>query len=139
MSLRLRLIGLVALALVISILLAGAIACYNASGSVGVEMRSALLVGRRAVENAAAGIQASPDPRRDLERLIGLFRGNRHIRVSLAGDPAVAAAPFVETSPFGEPSGMVRAADRGAEHDRARADPARRPELRDGRACGRSA
>ncbi|HEX5318613.1 MAG TPA: ATP-binding protein [Stellaceae bacterium] len=105
MSLRLRLIGLVALALVISILLAGAIACYNASGSVGVEMRSALLVGRRAVENAAAGIQASPDPRRDLDRLIGLFRGNRHIRVSLAGDPAVAAAPLVETSPFGEPSG----------------------------------
>ncbi len=89
----------------ISILLGVAIACYNASGSVGVEMQSALLVGRRAVENAAAGIAASPEPRRDLENLIAVFAGNRHIRVSLAGDPAVAASPSVETSPFGEPPG----------------------------------
>jgi two-component system sensor histidine kinase UhpB len=103
MSLRVRLIGLVTAALVISIMLGVAIACYNASGSVGVEMRSALLVGRRAVENAAGGIAASPEPRRDLERLVAVFAGNRHIRVSLAGDPAVSAGPSVETSPFGDP------------------------------------
>lgn len=105
MSLRLRLIGLVTIALVISLLLGGAIACYNASGSVGIEMRSALLVGRRAVENAVGGIQASPEPQRDLERLIALFGGNRHIRVSVAGDPAVASLPAVETSPFGDAPG----------------------------------
>lgn len=105
MSLRLRLIGFVTAALIVSILLGVAIACYNASGSVGVEMRSALLVGRRAVEDAAGGIAGSPAPRRDLERLVGVFAGNRHIRVSLAGDPAVAAAPSAETSPFGEPPG----------------------------------
>lgn len=105
MSLRLRLISLVTVALVISILLGIAIACYNASGSVGVEMRSALLVGRRAVENAAPGIAVSPEPRRDLARLVAVFAGDRHIRVSLADDPAVAAGPLVETSPFGDPPG----------------------------------
>ena len=105
MSLRLRLIGLVAIALVISLVLGGAIACFNASGSVGIEMQAALLVGRRAVENAAGDIQASPEPRRDLERLVGLFRGNRHIRASLADDPAMVGAPAVETSPFGDAPG----------------------------------
>ncbi|HEY1798213.1 MAG TPA: histidine kinase [Stellaceae bacterium] len=103
MSLRLRLIGLITVALVTSILLGVAIACYNASGSVGVEMRSALLVGRRAVENAAPAIASSSEPQRDLEHLVAVFAGNRHVRVSLAGDPAVAATPSVETSPFGHP------------------------------------
>jgi len=103
MSLRLRLICLVAVVLVISLLVGGAIACFNASGSVGTEMRAALLVGRRTVDNAVPGIQASQDPQRDLERLVAVFNGNRHLRVSLAGDPAVVADPAVETSPFGEP------------------------------------
>ncbi len=105
MSLRLRLICLVAVVLVISLLVGAAIACFNATGSVGTEMRAALLVGRRIVDNAAPGIQASPDPQRDLERLVAVFSGNRHLRVSLAGDPAVVADPAVETSAFGEPPG----------------------------------
>jgi len=103
MSLRLRLISLVAVVLVISLFVGAAIACFNASGSVGTEMRAALLVGRRTVENAALGIRVSPDPQRDLERLVAAFRGNRHLRVTLAGEPTVVADPAVETSPFGEP------------------------------------
>ena len=129
MSLRLRLIGLVAMALVISLLLAGAIACYNASGSVGIEMRSALLVGRRAVENAAAGIQASPDPRRDLERLIGAVpRQPPHSGVARRRPGGGRRAAGRDLSVW-RTVRMVRAADRGAEHDRARADPARRPDF----------
>jgi two-component system sensor histidine kinase UhpB len=103
MSLRLRLIGLVAITLVISLLLGCAMACFNASGSVGVEMKSALLVGRRAVESAVDKLQASRDPGRDLAGLVTLFAGNRHIRVSLEGDPAVVGAPAVEKSPYGGP------------------------------------
>jgi two-component system sensor histidine kinase UhpB len=109
MSLRWRLIGLVAVALVLSLALAAAIACFNASRSVGIEMRAALRVGVHTVENAAPSIQASADPRHDLERLVALFRGNRHLRVSLAGNPSAFAAPDVEKSPFGKvPRWFVR-------------------------------
>lgn len=109
MSLRLRLIGLVAIALVLSLPLAAGIACFNASRSVGVEMRAALLVGVHTVENAVPSIQSSADPRRDLERLVTLFRGNRHLRISLVGNPGAAAAPGVEKSPFGKvPRWFVR-------------------------------
>lgn len=119
MSLRLRLIGLVAMALVISLLLGGAIACLNASRSVRNEMRAALLVGRHAVENATEGIQTSRDPGRDLERLVALFKGNRHLRVSLADDPATVAAPPVEKSPFGKvPKWFVRLIDVPIETER---------------------
>jgi two-component system sensor histidine kinase UhpB len=109
MSLRWRLIGLVAVALVISLCLGIAIACLNASRSVGIEMEAALTVTRRMVENAADGIRASHDPQRALERLVDLFKDNRHLRVSLAGDPMTVAAPAIEKSPFGRvPSWFVR-------------------------------
>jgi two-component system sensor histidine kinase UhpB len=109
MSLRWRLIGLVAIALVLSLALAAAIACFNASRSVGIEMRAALRVGVHTVENAIPSTQSSADPQHDLERLVALFRGNRHLRVSLAGNPAAAAAPDVEKSPFGKvPRWFVR-------------------------------
>src|SRR5215471_20017733 len=102
MSLRWRLIGLVAVALVLSLALAAAIACFNASRSVGIEMRAALRVGVHTVENAIPNLQASADPRHDLERLVALFRGNRHLRVWVAGNPNAVAAPDVEKSPFGK-------------------------------------
>ena len=109
MSLRWRLIGLVAVALVLSLALAAAIACFNASRSVGIEMRAALRVGVHTVENAIPSIQSSADPQRDLERLVALFRGNRHLRVLLAGNPDAVAAPDVEKSPFGKvPRWFVR-------------------------------
>lgn len=109
MSLRWRLIGLVAIALVLSLALAAAIACFNASRSVGIEMRAALRVGVHTVENAASSIRSSADPRHDLERLVALFRGNRHLRVLLASNPEAVAAPDVEKSPFGKvPRWFVR-------------------------------
>jgi two-component system sensor histidine kinase UhpB len=105
MSLRLRLIGLVAVVLVLSLFVGAAIAGFNASGSVGTEMRSALQVGRRAAETVAEAISAGADPQRTLARFVAAFDGNRHLRASLAGEPGVAVAPAAETSPFGEPPG----------------------------------
>ena len=66
MSLRLRLIALVAVALLLSLVLGGAVILLNASESVRTELRSALVVGRQTVENAAREIDGSPAPHRDL-------------------------------------------------------------------------
>jgi two-component system sensor histidine kinase UhpB len=109
MSLRWRLIGLVAVALVLSLALAAALACFNASRSVGLEMRAALLVGVHTVENAIGTARVSPDPQRDLDNLVALFRGNRHLRVSLTDSPEAFAAPDIENAPFGNvPHWFVR-------------------------------
>lgn len=101
MSLRFRLIGLVAIAFVISIAVGGAIVSLIASRSVRTEMDAALLVGRQSVQNAVEDLQSSHDPQRDLESFVASFAGNRHLRVSLAGNAAVVAAPASERSPFG--------------------------------------
>jgi len=103
MSLRLRLIGLVAIALVVSLALGGLIVSLIASRSVETEMSAALLVGRQAVDNAMEDLQTSNEAQRDLENLIASFAGNRHLRVSLVGDPDAVAVPTREDSPFGSP------------------------------------
>src|SRR3984893_6957244 len=109
MSLRLRLISLVAIVLAVSLLFGGAIACFSASRSVRTEMLSALVVARQTIENAIDGLQTSHDPQRDLENLVASFKGNRHLRVSLTGDARAIAAPAVEKSPFGRvPEWFVR-------------------------------
>lgn len=102
MSLRFRLIGLVAIALVTSIAFGGVIVSLIASRSVQTEMDAALLVGRQAVENAKGDLQNSRDPQRDLEGFVASFAGNRHLRVSLAGNVGAVATPADERSPFGQ-------------------------------------
>jgi two-component system, NarL family, sensor histidine kinase UhpB len=110
MSLRLRLIGLVCIALVLSLTLGGVMAWLNASRSVRNEMRSALLVGRQTIENAIERLQNTPDPSRGLDDLVASFTGNRHLRVRFAGDPMAVTAPVVERPPFGTiPGWFVRA------------------------------
>jgi two-component system sensor histidine kinase UhpB len=101
MSLRIRLISLVCLVLLISLALGGLIAHANASRSVRVEMRAALLVGRQAIENAIERLQNSKDPSRDLDDLVASFNGNRHLRVRLSGQASALAAPAVESSALG--------------------------------------
>ncbi len=119
MSLRMRLIGLIAIGLVISLAFGGGIAFLNASRSVQNEMHAALQVGRQTVANALADLQRSSTPRRDLENLVRSFKGNRHLRVSLAGDPAAIAVPAVERSHFGKaPRWFVRLIGVGSEADR---------------------
>src|SRR5215831_19851969 len=101
MSLRLRLIGLVCLVLLISLALGAAIAYANASRSVRVEMRAALLVGRQTNENALERLQTARDPLRDLDDLVASFNGNRHLRVRLSGEAAAFAAPATEKATLG--------------------------------------
>ena len=101
MSLRLRLIGLVCLALVVSLTLGGAVAWLNATRSVRNEMRSALLVGRQTIENAIERLQTSRDPSRALDDLVASFAGSRHLRVRFIGDPMADTAPTAERPAFG--------------------------------------
>jgi two-component system sensor histidine kinase UhpB len=109
MSLRLRLISLVAIVLAVSLVFGTAIACFSASRSVRTEMLSALVVARQTIENAIDGLQTSHDPQRELENLVASFKGNRHLRVSLSGDARAIASPVVEESPFGRvPAWFVR-------------------------------
>lgn len=93
LSLRLRLIGLVALVFAASLALGGTLACLNASRSVEAEMRSAMAVARQTVTLGIVGLDRSDDKRRDLERLVASFRGNRHLRASLSGEDSAEAAP----------------------------------------------
>jgi two-component system, NarL family, sensor histidine kinase UhpB len=110
MSLRLRLIGLVCVALVVSLSLGGAAAWLNATHSVRTEMRSALLVGRQTIENAIGRLQTAPNPSRALDDLVTSFAGNRHLRVRIIGDPTAVTAPVVEQPAFGTiPGWFVRA------------------------------
>jgi two-component system sensor histidine kinase UhpB len=102
MSLRFRLIGLVAIAFVTSMAVGGVIISLIASRSVRTEMDAALLVGRQAVENAKGDLRSSRDPQRDLESFVASFAGSRHLRVSLAGNVAVVTPPVEERSPFGQ-------------------------------------
>jgi two-component system, NarL family, sensor histidine kinase UhpB len=119
MSLRFRLIGMVCVALVVSLALGGATAWINASRSVRIEMRSALLVGRQTIENAIERLQNPPDPSRDLDDLVASFEGNRHLRVRLIGEGEAIAAPIVERPPFGPlPRWFIRLIGTGSITDR---------------------
>ena len=101
MSLRFRLIGLVAIALMVSLTFGGIIVCLNASRSVRTEMRSALLVGRQTTENGIRELQGSQDPQRGLDDLVASFKGNRHLRVSLTGSASVSTVPVGDRLLFG--------------------------------------
>jgi two-component system sensor histidine kinase UhpB len=101
MSLRFRLIALVCLILLVSLAFGAVIAYGNASRSVRTEMRSALVVGRQAIENGIERLQNAADPSHDLDSLVGSFTGNRHLRIRLIGKAVVVAAPAPERSPLG--------------------------------------
>jgi two-component system sensor histidine kinase UhpB len=96
MSLQIRLIGLIALVLLLSLVLGGAVACVSASHSVQTEMQSALAVGRRTVEAAIGSLEPSEHVPRDLEQIVLSFKGNRHLHVSMTADPAARAEPAIE-------------------------------------------
>ena len=100
MSLRVRLVVLVTLALALSLALGGALALLNARRAVRTEMNAALTVARQTIASGIADADGGADWHRDIDRLVSSFAGNRHLRVSLAGD-GVVARPNVESPPLG--------------------------------------
>lgn len=96
MSLQLRLIGLIALILLLSLFLGGAVAGLGASRSVQTEMRSALAVGRQTVVAAIDTLKPGDQVQHEVEQIVLSFQGNRHLRVSMTADPTARAEPSVE-------------------------------------------
>ncbi len=109
MSLRLRLIALIAVVLAASLAAGGGVASLNASRSVQTEMDSAQSVAGQIVVNGIALLESAADPEAGLEHLIAAFKGNRHIRVYLTGETQAVAAPPNEAAMLGEvPAWFVR-------------------------------
>ena len=83
MSLRLQLFLSAIAALLVSLILVGTLAWWNAARSVTTEMRAALDAGGRIVGNTIAQLPATSDDPLYIERLAPAFEGNRHIKVTL--------------------------------------------------------
>jgi two-component system, NarL family, sensor histidine kinase UhpB len=109
LSLRLRLIGLVALIFAVSLGLGGTVACLNASRSIEREMQAALAVAQQTIAAAVASLDPDQHPERELQRLVASFRGNRHLRVSLEGKGSEVTLPAPDVAPLSRaPSWFVR-------------------------------
>jgi two-component system, NarL family, sensor histidine kinase UhpB len=101
-SLRLRLILSIGLILVVSIVLGSVIVYWHAVHKVDEEMRAALDVGIRMVQNATDDVEDNADPLRQLQLLIEDFDGNRHLRASFLntnGNVIVASKPLESAEP----------------------------------------
>lgn len=83
MSLRVQLILSAISALLVSLILVGTLAWWNAARSVTTEMHAALEAGGRIVRNTVAQLPATSDDPLYIERLAPAFDGNRHIKVTL--------------------------------------------------------
>jgi len=83
-SLRLRLILSIGVALLASLALGGALTFWHAARQVQTEMQAAMAVGAHVAQNAIDDTQREGSDRRlRLERLISEFDGDRHLQASL--------------------------------------------------------
>jgi two-component system sensor histidine kinase UhpB len=78
-SLRGRVIGLVALMLLISVSLYVAISWRGVRGDLAAELSAARTGGLQTVRSAFEDLPRSDHPRRDLRQLVSTFNGNRHV------------------------------------------------------------
>jgi len=104
-SLRHRLLGCVALALIVSLGLGGAIACWDGSRQARTEMRTVFAVDEQKVRHALGDLSRSGNRREYLEHLITAFNGDRYVRASLvlAGDDSGRTPKLIATSTVDEP------------------------------------
>jgi two-component system, NarL family, sensor histidine kinase UhpB len=82
-SLRTQLVVSIALVLLICLAIDGVFAYWHAVNKVDTEIRAALAVGARTVQDAVADRQTERLPREPLESLVTDFNGDRHLRASL--------------------------------------------------------
>jgi two-component system sensor histidine kinase UhpB len=85
MSLQLRLIISIGLALLATLAFGSALTLLHAAHQVRTEMQAAMTVGEHIVKNAI-GDSKLGTPRQQLERLVAEFDGNRHIQAFLFDD-----------------------------------------------------
>jgi two-component system sensor histidine kinase UhpB len=83
MSLRARVVALIAAVLLISMLMGTAVAGYQARHALAAELAAGLGGARQTVGSAFEDLPSSGHPARDLRQLIATFDGNRHVRANL--------------------------------------------------------
>ncbi|HZZ68166.1 MAG TPA: histidine kinase [Phenylobacterium sp.] len=83
MSLRARVVALIAGVLLISLLLGAAAAGYQAREALSAELAAGLGGAQQTVNSAFEDLPNSDHPARDLRQLVATFDGNRHVRASL--------------------------------------------------------
>lgn len=93
MSLRLRIVSLVALVLLLSMLMGTLVAGLEARAALGAELNAGLTGAAQTVRSAFEDLPRSEHPERDLRQLTATFDGNRHVRAALVrADGSVALA-----------------------------------------------
>ncbi|HEY2751335.1 HAMP domain-containing sensor histidine kinase [Phenylobacterium sp.] len=103
MSLRARVVTLIAGVLLVSILLGTLVAGYQARHALSAELTAAMNGARQTVASALEDLPQSDHPARDLRQLVGTFDGNRHVRASLVtADGGVALVS--RTKPIDQPA-----------------------------------
>jgi two-component system, NarL family, sensor histidine kinase UhpB len=85
MSLQLRLIISIGLALLATLMFGSALTFWHAAHQVKTEIQAAMMVGEHIVQNAI-GDSKRGTPSQQLERLVAEFDGNRHIQAFLVDD-----------------------------------------------------
>ena len=109
MTLRMRLIGSVAVGLAISVAFGAALTWMAARNSVATELTAALAVGEQTARATVDRLQRSTEPRNDLLRLIATFDRDRHLRAVLRGDGSWEFASTLATEEGDVPEWFVRA------------------------------
>lgn len=108
MTLRHRLIALIALVLPLSLLVGGLLTYWHAVRKVETEMAAALAFGESSVRDAMVSIAPSVDPTQYLARVVASFTGERHLRVSHTGaDGKIAAESQVSRPKDPPPAWLV--------------------------------
>lgn len=108
MPLRSQLILSMVSALLISLILVGTLAWWNAARSVTTEMHAALDAGARIVRNSVAQLPATSDDPLYIERLIPAFDGNRHVGATLVKTDGGNAASSTMAQTGGAPEWFAR-------------------------------
>jgi two-component system sensor histidine kinase UhpB len=83
MSLRARVVALIAAVLAISMLMGTVVAGYEARKALSGELAAGLGGARQTVASAFEDLPHSDHPDRDLRQLVATFDGNRHVRAGL--------------------------------------------------------
>jgi two-component system sensor histidine kinase UhpB len=102
MPLRVRLIISIGVVLLVSLACGSALVGWRAASSVRTELRAALDVGAKSIDNGIDELVRSHEGAGGLRRLIGTFNGNRHVRATLLdarGRPAATSELLVPNQP----------------------------------------
>ncbi|MGQ0673383.1 MAG: HAMP domain-containing protein [Hyphomicrobium sp.] len=98
MSLRLQLLGTMALVLLGTLLLGAFLTYRHALNKIDTEMSASIGVGTRIAKNAVDDAEEVVNPRRRLELLVGDFDGDRHLRATFI-EPSGAVAAVSQLAP----------------------------------------